>query len=202
MDTRQSSPAAERNKDPLLAVLRPMLPETGLVLEIAAGTGQHAAHFAAALPHLTWQPTDKDAALFPSIQGWTVDLPNVRPPLLLDVHNAVWPVQQADAVLAINMIHIAPWSASEALFAGAARLLSDDESPLVLYGPFKRDGAHTAPSNADFDTSLRQRDPSWGVRDLADVQALAAQHGFRFDAATAMPANNLTVVFRRAASAA
>ncbi|HYG87490.1 MAG TPA: DUF938 domain-containing protein [Azospirillum sp.] len=193
--SRLDAPAAGRNRDPILAVLRRVLPERGTVLEVAGGTGQHAAHFAAALPDLVWQPTDPDPAHRASIAAWTEGLPNVRPPLALDATRRPWPVERADAVLCINMIHIAPWAACLGLLGGAAEVLAPG-APLVLYGPYRRGGAHTAPSNAAFDADLRARNPEWGVRDLEAVETAAA--GFVLEEVVEMPANNLTVVFRRA----
>jgi SAM-dependent methyltransferase len=195
------SPAVARNRDPILAVLRRHLPVQGTVLEIAAGTGEHAAYFAPRFPHLVWQPSDVDAEALASIEAHraAADAPNLRAPIELDVTAPAWPVAHADAVVSINMIHIAPWAAAEGLFAGADRLLATG-LVLYLYGPFKENGAHTAPSNAAFDASLRARDPQWGVRDLADVRALAERHDFDFVERVAMPANNLSVVFRRRAA--
>ncbi|WDD92765.1 class I SAM-dependent methyltransferase [Burkholderia sp. FERM BP-3421] len=196
---RQWSPAAERNREPILAVLREILPAHGTVLEIASGTGQHAVHFAAALPTLAWQPSDADPAARASVAAWAAQaaLSNLRAPLALDVCETSWPLASADALVCCNMIHIAPWRAAEGLFAGAARVLPGAGAPLVLYGPFRRAGAHTAPSNAAFDAQLRERDPAWGVRDLEAVVALGDAAGFAFDAAIPMPANNFCVVFRR-----
>jgi SAM-dependent methyltransferase len=192
------APATARNRDPILAVLRRVLPARGTVLEVASGTGEHAVHFAAALPGLTWQPSDPDPQARRSIAAWreASGLPNVLPPLPLDVAGPDWPAMQADAIVCINMIHIAPWRAAEGLVAGAARVLPP-RGVLFLYGPYKEGGRHTAPSNEAFDADLRARDPEWGVRDLDDVKVLAARHGFDFTERVAMPANNLSVVFRR-----
>jgi SAM-dependent methyltransferase len=197
-DSLPHAPATARNRDPILAVLRRVLPAAGTVLDIASGTGEHAAYFAPRFPALVWQPSDRDVANLPAIAGWAAasGAANLRQPLLLDVGQDDWGVVEAAAVLCINMIHIAPWSAAEALMAGAARLLPPT-APLYLYGPYKRDGAHTAPSNAAFDADLRRRDPAWGVRDLDDVTRLAALSGLELDEVVAMPANNLSVVFRR-----
>lgn len=193
-----AAPAAARNRDPILAVLREVLPATGTVLEIAAGTGEHAVHFAAALPHLFWQPTDPDEHARASIaaHATAAGLANMLPALALDASAAVWPVDHADAIVSINMIHIAPWHATEGLMAGAASLLPRG-APLYLYGPYRVLGEHTVPSNAAFDESLRARNPAWGVRDLDQVVALAAARGLRLERTVAMPANNLSVVFRR-----
>lgn len=197
MDARQHAPATERNRDPIVAVLRRFLPPAGLVLEVASGTGQHAAYFAAAFPELVVQPTDPDPTARASITAWCADAPNVRAPLPLDAEHAIWPVARADAVICVNMIHIAPWSACEGLLRGAARVL-EPGGVLYLYGPYRLDGRHTAPSNAAFDEDLRARDPRWGVRDLDAVMAEAARHGLAFVERVPMPADNQSVVFRRA----
>jgi SAM-dependent methyltransferase len=198
-----TAPAVARNREPILAVLRrvlplPILPERGLVLEIASGSGEHAVYFAAALPNLRWQPTDPDPEARDSIAAYraAAQLPNLLPPLALDAAASNWPVTQADAVVSINMIHIAPWAAAEGLMAGAKRLLPGG-GVLFLYGPFREHGQHTAPSNAAFDESLRARNREWGVRDLDEVAALASRHGLALEERLAMPANNLSVVFRR-----
>ena len=193
-----SSPAVARNRDFILAVLRRALPGRGTVLEIASGSGEHAVHFAAALPQHSWQPTDPAPEACDSIAAYraAAQLPNLLPPLALDATSPTWPVTQADAMVAINMIHIAPWAAAEGLMAGAERLLPAG-GVLFLYGPFREHGRHTAPSNAVFDESLRARDREWGVRDLDEVAALARRHGLALEERVAMPANNLSVVFRR-----
>lgn len=194
---RRHAPATLRNREPLLAVLRRVLPSAGTVLEIASGSGEHARFFADALPALVWQPTDLDPAARASVAAWCDGMANVRPPLALDARLPdAWPVSAADAILCVNMIHIAPWAAGEGLLAGAGRLLHAG-APLVLYGPYRVGGAHTAPSNAAFDAGLRAQDPAWGVRDLDVVLATAATHGLRHEETVAMPANNLTVVLRR-----
>ncbi|ABE33775.1 methyltransferase small domain protein [Paraburkholderia xenovorans LB400] len=200
---RQRSPSAERNCEPILAVLREALPATGRVLEIASGTGQHAVCFARAMPGLDWQPSDADAAARASIAAWIAHegLANVRAPLALDVHQPDWGVDTLDAVVCINMIHISPWSATQALFAGASRRLVDG-GVLYLYGPYKRGGAHTSPSNDAFDQQLRSRDPAWGVRDMETVVALGASVGLVCDGPLAMPANNFSLVFRKRTDAA
>lgn len=201
-DSARSAPAAERNRGPILEVLRRVMPAApvgaGRVLEIAAGTGQHAVHFSAAFPGLDWQPSDPDAASRDSISAWAARsaLPNLRPPLDLDVCREPWPVTSADAIVCINMIHISPPEATRALIAGAAARLPK-EGVLFLYGPYRRGGAHTAPSNAEFDASLKASDPRWGVRDLEWVAGLAAAAGFGAPQVFDMPANNLSVVFRR-----
>jgi SAM-dependent methyltransferase len=194
----KSAPAAARNREPILRVLRDCLPRPARVLEIASGTGEHAVWFCGELPALTWQPTDRDPEELSSIAAWrdAAGLPNLLPPLLLDASADTWPVAQADAVVAINMVHIAPWAATQGLIAGAARVLTQD-GLLFLYGPFREGGVHTGAGNAAFDADLRARDPSWGIRDLDEITALAGQHGFRGPERIAMPANNLSVVFRR-----
>lgn len=193
------SPAAERNREPILAALRGLAPQAGLLLEIASGTGEHAAYLAPRLgAGLIWQPSDGDESALAGIDthARASACPRIRPALHLDVRQAAWPVAAADAVFCANMLHIAPWPAAVGLFAGAARLLKGG-GPLIIYGPFKRDGAHTAPSNAQFDADLRSRDPSWGVRCLdSEVAPLALAHGLALDQAVAMPANNLLAVFR------
>lgn len=191
------SAAAERNKQPILDVLQSILPLEGLVLEIASGTGQHVVHFAANLPDLIWQPSDADPDSHAMLEHRVerMRLQNIRGPITLDVHAARWPIAEAAAVICINMIHIAPWTATGALCRGARSVLHAD-APLYLYGPFRRGGQHTAPSNAAFDASLRERNPEWGVRDLDDVTRVAGEHGFRLDSVIPMPANNLSVVFR------
>ena len=193
--------ATDRNREPILEVLRRVLPATGVVLEIASGTGQHAAFFACALPELRWQPSDASAPHLDSIRAWSAasGADNIAPPLLLDVERQPWPIAHADAVLNINMIHIAPWSATAALFECAARIL-DLRGVLFLYGPFMRDGQHTAESNQRFDERLRGEDPRWGVRDVADVERVANAAGFLLDEVVPMPANNLSLVFRRSAA--
>jgi SAM-dependent methyltransferase len=195
---KRSAPAAERNRGPILDVLRGVLPATGLVLEIASGTGQHVVHFAAALPRLEFQPSDVDDDNLASVRAWIAEtgLTNVRPPIRLDVRDPVWPVARADALFCANMIHIAPWAAAEGLLAGAGRVLPPG-GVLCLYGPFAFGGRFLAPSNEAFDASLRARDPAWGVRDLDVVTATAAGHGLVREALFEMPANNHVVVFRR-----
>ncbi|UPG71932.1 class I SAM-dependent methyltransferase [Roseomonas gilardii subsp. gilardii] len=199
-DPRRHAPAAERNRDPILAVLRRHLPAEGLVLEVASGTGQHAVHFAAALPGLVFQPSDPDSSARASIDAWAAasGLPNLRPALDLDAGAEDWPALSPVAVLCINMIHISPWAATRGLLAGSARVLPAG-GVLLLYGPYRRDDVETAPSNEEFDRSLRRRNPAWGLRRLEDVTAEAARHGFRRQEVVEMPANNLCVVFRHAA---
>ena len=197
-DARRNAPAALRNRDLILEVLRSHLPAQGFILEVASGSGQHSIRFGEGLPHHIIQPSDPDPAARASIDAWISDsgLRNVREALALDAAADQWPIAKADAVLCINMIHIAPWRAACGLFAGAARLLP--EGGLVyLYGPYKRQGRHTAASNEAFDSSLRQQNPEWGVRDLEAVAALAATCGFGEPLVIEMPVNNLSLVFRR-----
>lgn len=196
---KQHAPATARNREPILAVLRAVLPARGRVLEVASGSGEHAVFFAAALPGLTWQPTDPDHAALASVAAHAADadLPNLAAPCRLDVHDDTWPIDQADAIVCINMIHISPWSATEALMRGAGRLLAAG-APLVTYGPYRFGGAFTAESNAAFDASLRARDPAWGVRDVDDIAAAAAPHGLRHEATHPLPSNNHALVFVRA----
>ena len=197
-DARRFAPAVARNKAAITEVLARHLPASGLVVEIASGSGEHALHFAEHFPALTFQPTDADAAALASIAAWRDEarLTNLLPPLMLDVMADVWPVQKADVLVCINMIHIAPWEATAALMQGAARSLPPN-GMLFLYGPFKQGGAHTAPSNAEFDASLRAQDVRWGVRDLGAVAEIARAAGFAAPMVEAMPANNLSVIFRR-----
>jgi len=193
------APSTARNRDPISAVLTEELPGVGLVLEIASGTGEHVVHFARTYPRLTFQPSDPDADALQSIAAWREEsgLPNLLPPVKLDAAAPEWPVREADAIVCINMVHISPPSATEGLIAGAERLLPVG-APLVLYGPYLEDGVETAPSNLEFDTSLRARDPRWGLRRVAWVDELAARHGLRRTRRVAMPANNLILVYRRA----
>jgi SAM-dependent methyltransferase len=194
-DGRWFTASAERNKGPILTLLGRILPRTGLVLEIGSGTGQHVAHFAKALPELTWQPSEPDAAFRESIRSWVKleNLGNVRAPVDLDVGRFPWPVTHADAVLCINMIHVAPWAATEALLTGAKGVLIPG-GVLFLYGPYRRFGRHTAPSNEAFDVQLRASDPAWGLRDLEAVIELAGTSGFELAEVADMPANNFSVV--------
>jgi SAM-dependent methyltransferase len=193
-----TSPSVARNRDSILDVLRRFLPRTGMVLEIASGTGEHAVHIAAALPHLTWQPTEQDEQALNSIAAHhaTSGLPNLLAPLRLDAAAPNWPVERADAVVAINMVHISPWPATQGLMAGAGRVLPPG-GVLYLYGAYKVNGVHTAASNEAFDQDLRRRNPEWGVRDLEEVADLASAHGLELVERISMPANNLGLVFRR-----
>jgi SAM-dependent methyltransferase len=198
-DRRLYFPHVARNREPILEVLRRVLPRQGLVLEIASGGGEHAAYFAENLPGLFWQPTDANSEMFESIAAHRAvsGVANLLAPLHLDVTSDQWPLERADAMVCCNMIHIAPWAATEGLMAGAERTLTRG-GLLYLYGPYQIDGRHTAPSNQDFDTRLRAQNPLWGVRDLTDVSRLAKRHGFALAETLAMPANNLSVIFRRA----
>ncbi|MEO8700759.1 MAG: DUF938 domain-containing protein [Kofleriaceae bacterium] len=193
---KQCAPATGRNREPIRKVLAQELPATGVVLEIASGTGEHAVHMASAFPDITWQPTDVDASALASIAAWRDEaaLANLRAPLRLDVTQAEWPIAAADAIACINMVHIAPWEATLGLFAGAGRLLPDG-GLLFLYGPFRFDGT-TAASNEDFDRSLVGRDPSWGVRDVRELSVAAERHGLILRGMVAMPANNHSLLFR------
>lgn len=197
-DPRLHSPAAERNRGPLLEVLARELPARGNLLEIASGPGQHAVFFAAAFPDLVWQPSDPRDEALASIAAYSGDagLSNLRSPLNLDVEAWPWPIATADAMLTVNLLHVAPWSATEALFSGAAKVLKHG-GPLLIYGPFKRDGQHTSPGNAAFDADLKARDPRLGLRDLDDVGAVARAAGFAQMKVIDMPANNMTLVFRQ-----
>ncbi len=203
-DARLYAPATARNRDAILERLRPLFPDDGAVLEIASGSGEHAWHFAPHLPPGTvWQCSDPGEAARASVAAWGAGVANLMlPALALDTTDPAWPAtarameQPIRLIVCINMIHIAPWEAAEGLFAGAATLLAPGR-PIALYGPYRQGGAHTAPSNADFDASLKARDPRWGVRDLEAVADLAARSGFGPPDVHPMPANNLTVVFRR-----
>lgn len=191
---RRHAPATLRNRMAIADVLREVLPRSGTVLEIASGSGEHAAYFAGEFPALAWQPSDPDPAALTSIAAWCEGIENVLPPLDLDAAVSAWPVSEADAVVCINMLHISPWEATLGLMTGAGRVLARG-APLILYGPFLRDDVPTAPSNLAFDESLRARDPAWGIRSIAAVAA--AGTGFTLERAIEMPANNLMLVFRR-----
>ncbi|RYE86304.1 MAG: DUF938 domain-containing protein [Hyphomicrobiales bacterium] len=197
-DPRQLAPATQRNREPILAVLREVLPAQGQVLEIASGSGEHAIHFATAFPSLSFQPSDPDPAALASIDAWAREsaLANLRPAIRLDAMASRWPVTQADAILCINMIHISPWAATEGLIRQAGQLLPAD-GPLYLYGPYRQHDVPLAASNAVFDDSLRRRNPKWGLRELEAVAELARAAGFGEPVVTPMPANNLSVVFRK-----
>lgn len=200
-DARLHAPATQRNRDPILDVLRDVLPKSGTVLELASGSGEHIIHFAECLPELNWQPSDLDTEALASIEAWRhlSKHPNLLPPIALDVTADVWdlPHEMGDLVgmLAINLIHISPWDACEGLIQGAAARISSD-GILYFYGPFKRNGRHTAASNQSFDDMLRRHDPEWGVRDLDAVAEHAGHFGLALDRIIEMPSNNLSVIFR------
>ena len=199
--TKRSAPATERNREAILSVLQNYLPNQGTVLEIASGTGQHAVFFAQQLTPRFWLPTDLDPTNIASIAAWRVEAgaANLLLPRQLDVRDPAWLIDcdlpaPISAIVNINMLHISPWSCCEALFAGAAEVLKQS-GVVILYGPFKRDGLHTAPSNAAFDEQLRSQDSAWGVRDLKAVVDIAVEQGFARQNVIEMPANNLSVVF-------
>ena len=200
--TKGHAPATLRNTQPIIDVLRKELPTAGTVLEIASGTGEHAVAFAQAFPDLTWQPSDRTADALPSIRAYREEaqLANLASPLVLDAAADRWPLDQADAIICINMVHISPWAATEGLFDGAGRLLSDG-APLIVYGPYREACVPLAPSNAAFDDSLKARNPEWGLRDVAALDELAGQSGLKRAARHAMPANNITLVYRRTKNA-
>src|ERR1700722_14949672 len=197
-DDRRYAPATLRNRDFILDVLRDVLPATGVILEVACGSGEHVVHFARNLPDLIFQPSDPDPDARLSAAAWASaeGVANVHAPIALDVSEPVWPIASANGVICINMVHISPWEATLGLMRGAAAILSSG-APLYLYGPYLREGIATAPSNQAFDRSLRDRNPNWGLRDLEAVAAMAQFAGFSAPAITEMPANNLSVVFRR-----
>ena len=191
-------PSTGRNAEPILEVLKTLLPAEGLVVEVASGSGQHAARFAVEFSDLIWQPTDIDPEHRRSIVAWSNGLSNVLKPLDLDATASDWPVARANAVICINMIHIAPWSAGLGLLKGTGKILEPGEV-LYLYGPYMIDGAHTSESNAQFDADLKSRHPSWGIRNLADVVSAALEAGLKLDRTVQMPANNISVIFRKSA---
>jgi len=197
-DPRRTSPAAARNVGPIIAVLEEWLPTSGLMLEVASGTGEHAIAFARRFPHLDWQPSDPAADARASIAAWrdAHGSANLRPPLAIDAAKRDWPLSEAGAVLAINMVHISPWAAAIGLVEGAARILGSG-APLVLYGPWLEDDVTTAPSNIDFDADLKRRDRAWGLRHLATFVQVAGDRGFAMAERRPMPANNLMLLFRR-----
>ncbi|MEO7634570.1 MAG: DUF938 domain-containing protein [Sphingomicrobium sp.] len=199
-DARRYAPATQRNRDPIAAVLREWLPPSGVVLEVASGSGEHAVHLARAFPLLEWQPSDAHPDAIASIATWAeeANLPNLRPALALDAAQRDWPIDRADAVLSINMVHISPGRAALGLLAGAARLL-EAGGPLILYGPWLEDGVDTARSNLAFDADLRSRNPQWGLRRVEEFAAAAAGLGIRLEQRRGMPANNLMLLFRRLA---
>jgi len=195
---RRSAPAAVRNREPIADVLQEWLPARGLVLEIASGTGEHAAFFAERFPGLEWQPSDVHPDALESVAAWreVAGLPNFRAPLLIDAASADWPIDRADAMLSINMVHISPWPSALGLLDGAARLLAPG-APLILYGPWLKDDIETAPSNLAFDADLKRRDPAWGLRSVEDFVAAAKERGIAIEATRSMPANNLMLLLRR-----
>lgn len=190
---KRHAPATERNREPIAAILAEELPRAGSILEVASGTGEHCAWFAARFPALTWQPSDSDPDALSSIAAWSEGLPNVRPPLALDA-SAPFPAIDVDAILCINMVHISPWAATLGLLAGAEHLLAPG-APLILYGPYRRHGVPTAPSNEQFELWLKDKSPEFGLRHVEDVTAAAT--GFALDRLVEMPANNLILVYRR-----
>lgn len=193
---RKHAPATLRNREAIAAVLAEMLPASGTVLEIASGSGEHCAFFAERFPALSWQPSDPEPSALASIASWCAGLVNVAEPLAIDAAAQDWPVERADALLCVNMVHISPWEATLGLFDGAARVLPDG-APLILYGPYRRAEVETAPSNAAFDASLKARDPRWGLRDVADVTGAAAERRLVFEQLVEMPANNIMLIYRR-----
>jgi len=199
LDLRLHAPATQRNRAPILEVLSRVLPGSGTVLELAGGTGEHAAYFAQHLRPLIWQPSDADPEMRRSIDSYArfAEVASMRPALDLDVTWRPWPIARAEAAVCINLLHIAPWAATEGLMAGCAEILDGPDAPLVIYGPFKREGVHTAESNAQFDRMLRAENPAWGVRDVAEVTAVAEARGLRLDEVVEMPANNLILVYRK-----
>jgi SAM-dependent methyltransferase len=197
---RRSAPAALRNREPIAEVLREWLPDQGLVLEIASGTGEHAAYFAEQFPSLEWQPSDVHPDALSSISAWraAAGLPNLREPVVIDAGALEWPIDHADAVLSINMVHISPWSAALGLINGAARILARG-APLILYGPWRKDDIPTVPSNLAFDADLKSRDPEWGLRRVEDFADAAEHQGLHLEQVRSMPANNLMLLLRSSA---
>ena len=202
MNARRYAPATQRNRQPILEVLQQHLPSRGNILEIASGTGEHAVFFASQLPDFQWYPSDRDPELLASIKAWSAECPtnNLHPPLEIDAFSDRWSIENTDinidAIVNINMIHISPFSACKGLMAGAGRILPSN-GILYLYGPYKREGKHTAPSNEAFDKSLRERNPQWGVRNLEDVVEIAEANNLKLQEIVTMPANNLSVIFRK-----
>jgi len=198
IDTRQYAPATLRNRDFILGVLRDVLPTKGVILEIASGSGEHVVHFARHFPNLVFQPSDREPDALQSVAAWVkaTRVTNVRAPAALDASQTPWPIASADGIICINMIHISPWEATLGLVRGAATILPST-APFYLYGPFNREGFATTPSNQAFDRTLRDRNPTWGLRKLEAVAAIAQSVGFSAPTITEMPANNLSVVFHR-----
>jgi SAM-dependent methyltransferase len=195
---RRSAPAALRNREPIADVLAGWLPASGLVLEIASGTGEHAIFFAERFPQLDWQPSDVHSSALSSIAAWREEaqLPNVLAALAIDAASADWPIDRADAILSINMVHISPWTSALGLLSGAQRLLAPG-APLIMYGPWLKGDVDTVPSNLEFDSELKRRDPEWGLRRVEDFAAAAEERGLGLEATRAMPANNLMLLLRR-----
>ncbi len=194
---KRHAPATQRNRDAILTILRDELPPSGLVLEVASGSGEHAVYFATALPNLNWQPSDPDPTALASIEAWRrdADLPNLLAPIQLDAAK-VWPIGNADAIVCINMVHISEWAATIGLFKGSAHMLQSG-APLILYGPYIEDDVETAPSNLAFDRSLKERNARWGLRNVTDIDGLANEYGFERTGRAAMPANNLTLTYHK-----
>ena len=192
------SPSAQRNREPIAAVLADWLPASGMVLEVASGSGEHAVHFAGRFPALEWQPSDPDPAALTSIEAWRADsgLANLREPVILDATAATWPVESAEAMLNVNMVHISPWEAALGLLDGAARLLPAG-GPLILYGPWTVQGLQTAPSNLAFDADLKRREPAWGLRKVEEFALEAEKRGLVLDDQREMPANNRMLLLIR-----
>ena len=197
-DVRRSAPAALRNREPIAEVLAKWLPERGVVLEIASGTGEHGVYFAERFPKIEWQPSDVHPDALASVRAWreAAGLSNLREPVEIDAAAPHWPVDRADAILSINMVHISPWKSALGLLAGAERLLPVG-APLILYGPWLKDDVQTAPSNLEFDADLKRRDPSWGLRRVEDFAAAGAERGLELVETRSMPANNLMLLLRR-----
>ncbi len=195
---KRHAPATTRNSAAIAEVLAKELPATGTVLEIASGSGEHALYFARAFPQIIWQPTDFDSEALESIAEWRAEagLSNIAAPFQLDAGASRWPVEAADAIFCCNMIHISPWSATKGLFAGAERVLPSS-GKLILYGPFLESDVETALSNLQFDQSLKGRNPAWGLRQLKDLDTLAALHRMKRAQRYTMPANNLTLVYQK-----
>jgi len=195
---QRSAPAALRNREPIADVLADWLPASGLVLEVASGSGEHVIFFAERFPALEWQPSDVHPDALASISAWrdTADLPNLLRPMTIDAASPDWPIERADAVLSINMVHISPWASALGLVAEAERLL-DAGGPLILYGPWLKDDIETVPSNLDFDADLKRRNPAWGLRRVEEFAEAAASHGFALEDVRRMPANNLMTLWRK-----
>lgn len=195
---KRHAPATQRNSGPIAEMLARELPATGLVLEVASGTGEHAVFMARRFPGLVWQPSDRDLEALASIDAYAAEagLANLRPALVFDAAKGNPPVARADALVCINMVHISPWEASIGLFRAAAALL-EEGAPLVLYGPYIEEDVETAQSNTEFDRSLRERDPGWGLRNVPQMDRLGAEQGFARTSRVAMPANNLVLVYRQ-----